>query len=229
MNQHTGFFNGSKTSRGRDRMNSKLSWSSWDSSTSPLMSPSHVPWVFITKFGLSKGAVIKKMNMRCDSTLETWEIIRKIMKIQKKSVTSSLGSATKYLATFSRRSEVSTRYVTCLLGSCTDTPHTHTHCLLGSYKAGMKLGCSCCCCGFDPLLCYWKSTMVFNFKIMFNFIFSIQSYYTWVWNDELYLRICICLLYNRLKCYWILIFNIEHIIIYIFNFTNRWELWSFFS
>lgn len=30
----------------------------------------------------------------------------------------------------------------CLLGSCRDR-----HCLLGSYKAGMKLGRSCCCCG----------------------------------------------------------------------------------
>lgn len=46
---NTGFYKRFKNSRGRDRMNSKLSWSSWDSSTSPLMSRSHVPWVFITK------------------------------------------------------------------------------------------------------------------------------------------------------------------------------------
>ena len=155
---------------------------------------------------LKKGAVIKKMNMRCDSTLETWEIIRKIMKIQKKSVTSSLGSATKYLATFSRRSEVSTRYVTCLLGSCTDT-HTHTVCLEVT-RLGWNWGVVVAAAElFELLLCYWKSTMVFKFKIMFNFIFSIQLYYICVWNDELYIRTRIFLYitcWNVIK-YWYLI------------------------
>ena len=191
---YTGFFNGSKTPRWRrDRMNWKLSWSSWDSSTSPLMSRSHVPWVFITKIRTLKTAGSEDEH---EMWFNSWNlsIIRKIMKIQKKSVTSSLGSATKYLATFSRRSEVSTRYVTCLLGSCTDT---HTVCLevtrLG-WNWGVVVAAAdvihCCAIGNQRCFLTLKSCLisflvfshaVYEFEIM-NLILVCIFWYITGWN-----------------------------------------------